>query len=202
MQVNLAGEGLLDIAVMRRLLRDAGLSPGTIYHGEGRRTGKVSLNHRLPGYCEAAKRAPWFIMRDLDHDADCAPELLNRLAAERPRGLCFRIAVREAESWLIADRERLARHLGVRPGSLPSDPDRDPDPKRTIVDAARRSTRRTIRERVPPRPAAGRPTGEGYAESLAAFIDDTWRPTEARVASDSLDRCLRHLDRFAATLRR
>lgn len=201
MLVNLAGEGFLDIVVMRRLLRDAGLSPGTIYHGEGRRTGKASLDRRLPGYCEAAKRAPWFIMRDLDQDADCAPELLDRLVAEPPRSLCLRIAVREAESWLIADRERFARHLGVRPGRLPADPDRDPDPKRTIVNAARGSSRKAIREKVPPRPTAGRSTGEGYAESLAEFIDHAWQPNEAREASDSLDRCLRCLDLFAAALR-
>jgi hypothetical protein len=121
--------------------------------------------------------------------------------------MCFRVAVREVEAWLLGDRERLARFLDVDPGWIPSDPEGSPNPKTQVVNLARRSRRREIVADMVPRRESGRSEGSAYASRLIEFISDSrhgWRPTVAARSSDSLRRCLRCLRRLvrAETLRR
>ena len=60
---------------------------------------------------------------DLDDDADCAAALCaDRLPDPAPH-LCFRVAVREMETWLLADREAAARFLSVPGSRIPQDPE-------------------------------------------------------------------------------
>lgn len=60
----------------------------------------------------------YLILTDLDQ-APCSPELIAGWI-NRPRhaNLLFRVAVKEAESWVIADREAFARRAGARSASL------------------------------------------------------------------------------------
>lgn len=68
----------------------------------------------------------------------------------------FRIAVRAAEAWILADRGRVAEWLGVPAARVPHDPDSLDDPKPTLVDLARRSRRSRMRRDLVPREASGR----------------------------------------------
>lgn len=171
-----------------------------MYFGEGRNIGKDKLNDKLRGYAAAAEHGPWFITRDLDHDDDCALRLRDKLIANVPDMLCFRIAVRQVESWLIADKHRLANHLGISAARLSANPDQDDDPKETIIAAARRSKRRQIKESIPPRPGSGRKVGVGYREILENFVEDIWQPQDAMENSDSLANTIRRLARLRITL--
>lgn len=72
-------EGDLDEAVLRRLAAEASLLIGTVYG----KNGKDDLDRRLAGYNNAARFAPWIVLRDLEHDAECAPVLRSRLPPER-----------------------------------------------------------------------------------------------------------------------
>ena len=107
--------------------------------------------------------------------------------------MCFRIAVREVEAWLLADRERIASFLGVSPARVPRDPDGLDDPKLEMVNLARHSSRRVIRKEMTPRPGSGISIGPAYSLRLIEFAskpDVGWRPEVAAGHSRSLRRCV------------
>lgn len=192
-----AVEGDVDEAVLRRLFAYAGVDAGPI-HG---RRGKQHLLSRLSGYNAAAEHSPWLVLIDLDRDASCAPEHRAALLPYPTSMLCFRIAVREVEAWLIADRERMARSLGVAIARIPEDCESLADPKQTIVDLARSSRRRAVVDALVPRPGSGRQVGPGYPGHLLEYVGDEvqgWRPDVAATRSDSLARTMRCLRELAS----
>jgi len=129
---------------------------------------------------------------DLDND-ECAPRLrADLLPAQAPR-MCFRIAVTEVESWLMADRDEIARFLGVSRALITQVPDDLADPKLSIVQTAQRSRARAIRDDLVPRPGSGRAVGPAYTSRIVEFVAQAWRPDVAANASDSLARCLNRL---------
>lgn len=187
-----AVEGDLDEAVLRRIMAHVGLALGAV-HG---RKGKPALLRSIAGYNHAAKYSPWVVLVDLDRDCDCAPTCAGRWLAEPAPQMLLRIAVRAIESWLLADHERVAELLGLSVKAIPSDPDQIENPKQRLVDLARRSRRRVIREELVPRVASGRAVGPFYTARMIEFVEDTragWRPAAAVHRSDSLARCVRRL---------
>lgn len=191
-QVTVAVEGDLDERIARRLVAEAGGDVARVY---GRR-GKEWLRQQIGGYRNASMRSPWFVLVDLD-SGECPPRLREEwgIAADM-RGMCFRVAVRAVESWLLADRDGLARLLGVARGGLPDRPDAAPDPKRALIDAARRSRRSRVRDAILPRPGARQ--GPLYTATLGRFADERWSPAAAAELSPSLASCRRRLSEFLA----
>ena len=57
----------------------------------------------------------------------------------RTRFFLFRIAVREVEAWLIADREALAGFLKIKIMHVPYKPEELVDPKRVLLELATRA---------------------------------------------------------------
>jgi hypothetical protein len=188
-----AVEGDVDEAVARRLIQHVGALPGTIY-GKG---GKAALRAKIHGYNSAARHSPWLVLVDLDRDADCPPPLRQEWLAEPARRLCFRIAVKQLEAWLLADAQTLADHLSVARSAMPGDPERLENPKVTVVNLARRSRRRDIREDMVPREGGGRPVGPAYTSRLIEYVETHWRPEVAAQRSNSLGRALACLERLA-----
>ncbi|HEY4396022.1 MAG TPA: hypothetical protein VGP64_18285 [Polyangia bacterium] len=101
---------------------------------------------------------------------------------------CFRVSVRAVEAWLLADGECLASFLSVNRRHIPSDPDVVLDPKRAIVDLAKKSSRREIREDIAPRPGTTPKVGPAYAARMIEFANRHWRPDIAAQHSRSLER--------------
>jgi len=163
-----AVEGTVDEAVVQRLIEHIGAVIGPVY---GRR-GKDHLRKSLGGYNQAARFAPWLVLMDLNSDAECAPALRAALLSVEAPMMRLRIAVREVEAWLLADRERFATFLGVAAGGLPVSPEAEPDPKHSVVVVARRSKRRALRGDIVPRPGSGRREGPGYASRMIEFVLD------------------------------
>jgi hypothetical protein len=191
-----AVEGVIDEAVLRRLILWAGAVPGPVYGKQG----KAFLRKQIVAYNLAACSAPWVVLVDLDNDADCPPPVLKAWLPQAAPCMCFRIVVREIEAWLLADRERLAQFLNVRMALIPRDPETIIDPKHTLVEIARRSRRREIREDMTPRPRSYRRVGPAYNSRMIQFVNDDqggWRPEVAAELSESLRRCLRQLERMA-----
>jgi hypothetical protein len=191
-----AVEGIVDEAVLRRLIQSVRAEAGPVYG----RNGKGRLLERLPGYNNAARFAPWLVLVDLDQDADCAPPFRTATLPLPAPKMCFRVAVREIEAWIMADRERLAQFLDVNPAWISSDPDGEPDPKARLVGLARRSKSRDISRDFVPRPGSRRIEGPAYSSRLIQFVSDRragWRPSVAARSSESLARCLRCLRRLA-----
>ncbi|MCX6617919.1 MAG: hypothetical protein NTZ98_17740 [Acidobacteria bacterium] len=192
-----AVEGPVDEALFARLLRHVGATPARVY---GKR-GKDFLRLRCTGYNRAAVHQPWVILVDLDQDYDCAPLLHRAWLPEPAGGMCFCVAVRAVESWLLADRERVASFLGLRARAIPENPETSPDPKRLVVELARQSRRRDIRLDLVPRPQSGRSVGPAYTSRLIGFISSTesgWRPEVAARSSYSLNKCLDRLSQLVA----
>ncbi len=194
-----AVEGDLDEALLRRLIDHAGLSLGVV-HG---RKGKQFLLQSINGYNNAARFAPWVALVDLDQDCDCAPPCVQQWLPNPSHNMCFRVAVRAAEAWLLADRERMARFLGIGVARMPDNPDDLDDPKRELINLARRSRRRAIHGEIVPREGSFRSVGPLYTTRMMEFIQDQiggWRAGRALRVSDSLARCIARLRRFAANV--
>jgi len=190
-----AVEGPTDEAVLRRLLEEAGVAAGSVFG----KSGKAFLRQNVQRYNRAAHHFPWIVLVDLNREAECAPALCKAWLPNPASQMCFRVAVREVESWLLADRERFARFLSVAITKIPRNPESLEDPKRAIVDLAAQSRRREIREDMTPRPGSGRRIGPAYTSRIIEFVTDRhfgWRPNVAAKSADSLHRCLRRFRRF------
>lgn len=187
--ISSAVEGLVDEEVLRRLVEYVGAFPGPV-HGKH---GKQYLRQRLDGYNQAARFSPWVVLVDLNNDAHCAPPLRQAWLPRPAARMCFRVAVRAVEAWLLADRERIAGFLRVPVARIPVDPESVNDPKRFTVDLARHSVNRDIREDMVPRPGSGRAVGPAYTSRIIEFVSDRqvgWRPAVAARSANSLRRCL------------
>lgn len=194
--VSVAIEGQSDEGAARKLLSTSGLEIGGLY---GRR-GKGDLLRRLSGFNQAAKFTPWFVAVDLDRDFECPGEAAVSWISSPADQMFFRVVVRELEAWLLADVETAARFLGVRQSLLPSAPEDLDDPKGALIQLARRSNKRSIREGLVPRPGSGSSIGPTYASDVSAFGETTWRPEIAAERAPGLARCLVRLQEFAARL--
>jgi hypothetical protein len=190
-----AVEGYLDEVVLQAMASPIGVALEPVYGKKG----KQDLRNKVSNYNRAAQFEPWIILVDLNTDAQCAPELCRSWVAEPSPLLCFRVAVRAVESWLLADRVSIAKFLGVSKSLIPGSPDSLEDPKETLVNLARRSRRTRIREDLVPSPTGGRKVGPAYNSSLIEFVIHSeigWRPLIAAEHSESLRRCMEAVRRF------
>lgn len=193
--ISAAVEGDMDQAVVQRLIQYAGAVSGPVYG----KNGKQALRRNINGYNNAARFFPWVILVDLNHEADCAPTLKQQWLVHPSQFLCFRVAVREIESWLMADQENLSKFLRLSRGRIPANPETVENPKEFMVNLARESRLRAIREDMVPRSGSGRMVGPAYSSRLIEFVTgqrDTWRPEIASQSSNSLNRCLNCLRRI------
>jgi hypothetical protein len=190
--ISAAVEGIVDEAVVRRLIASAGGWPGPVYG----KNGKPALRTRINGFNNAARHARWMVLVDLNGEQDCAPPLRESwLPAPAPL-LCFRVAVRQVEAWLMADGEALASYLGVPRSRIPGDPEGLPNAKVAMVNVARRSRRAAIRQDMVPREGSGRSVGPAYTSRLIEYAETRWRPAVAAQVSDSLRRAIACLERL------
>ena len=163
--ITAAVEGNVDEEVVRRLIEHVGGTPGPVYG----RNGKDHLRQRIANYNQAARLSPWVVLVDLDHDAECAPPLRSAWLPALSPYMCLRVAVRQVEAWLLADRERLSKFLSVSTSRIPHNPESVEQPKIALVEIARYSRRRDIREDMVPRPGSGRSVGPAYTARLIEF---------------------------------
>ncbi len=63
--IYVAGEGMVDAAVVERLFKDFHLPLGPIYQAGG----KENLRKKISGYNHAAQFFPWFVLVDLNQEA-------------------------------------------------------------------------------------------------------------------------------------
>lgn len=185
---------MVDEAVARKLITcAAGQAPFAVY---GKR-GKQWIRERITNYNSAARHAPWFVLVDLDYD-NCAPQLCSEwLPGPAPR-MCFRVAVREVEAWLLADAESLAKFLSVPAAQIPPHPETSADPKLDMVNLARRSKRRAIREDMVPRASSGRAIGNAYNSAMVEYVSRHWRPAVAAERAPSLHKARAALQRLVS----
>ena len=190
--MTVAVEGPTDEHVATRLVVHAGGQVGRVLG----RQGKPHLRAKIGGYCQAARRDPWLVLIDLDADADCPVPILDEWLPTKPQHMCFRVAVREIESWLLADADTLAAYLSVRRERVPKMPDWLDDPKDSMIALARRSRDRRIRQDMVPVTGGGGHTGRRYTARMTEYVLGTWRSDVAARRSESFRRAMACLERI------
>jgi hypothetical protein len=197
--ITLAFEDALSEALAEKVLADVGgpLRIGSRLPGQG--AGR--LRKMVGNLNAAASRAmPVLLLTDLDQ-ASCAPALIRAwLAHGKSPDLIFRVAVREAEAWVLADSERFARFLGVGENRIPADPEALADPKRTLLALVRTCKRGSLKREMLPAKGAMSPMGLGYNSLLCGFVRSEWRSSEASLRSASLRRTRLRIAELAASL--
>lgn len=179
--VKYAVEGRTDQPIAEKLLQAAGLEPERPLIAYG----KAKLNKKLPDLNRSARQLAWLVIRDLDQDDRnrCVPDLRKTLLNGQANiGMCFRLAVRSSEAWLMADSESFTDFFAVH-RRVPPDVDQLNDPKQVLTNLCRKSQNRRIREGVPPRQGSGRQVGPEYVAIMQDFVQRAWRPDRAHQRS-------------------
>ena len=195
MRVTLAIEDPLSDAVAKRLIHD--YCPGVEVTETLGNQGIGYIRRRMRDLNEIAlNQNPVLVLADLDRQGDCAPNRVTQLKgrlAIAPH-LLIRIAVLEIESWILADREGIAKWLGIANSVVPSAPESLEDPKRILVQLALRSRSRRLREGLSPSEVRGtHRAGPNYNEMTGDFVSRQWNPEAARRNAPSLDRAINRI---------
>jgi len=194
LNVNIAVEGELDEVVLKKLLGFIGMEVSYVY---GKR-GKEYLREHIQGYNQASQYGRWVILVDLNNDAQCPPPFINSWLPVRNQNLQLRIAVRAVESWLLAERDEIARFLAVSKQRIPLYPENEDKPKRILVNIARHSRNKAIRTDIVPRDGSTAIQGPGYTTRLIEFTLKCWNPERAASNAPSLRRSINSLLQWRA----
>lgn len=195
MLVNLATEDELSEAVALRLIA-ATFGDSKVGLKLGRK-GNGYLIKKLPSFRQMAKRGPLLVLTDLDRTA-CAPALISKWSGgeQFSENLLMRVAVREIEAWLLADRNGAADLLGISPNLIPVDSEQIADPKLFLLNLARKAKREVRSELIPAKGAIAS-QGLGYNRVLSSFISHNWSLENAMLGSASLSKAMLRLQELA-----
>lgn len=186
MHAFLAVEDELAEHVGRRLAQECGVA---VRHVLGRK-GNGFLRKRLESFRSLCQSAPVIVLTDLDR-IECAPSLIEDWAGAKPANppsLVFRVAVREIETWLLADFEGLAGFLKLKSKAHTNDVESLRDPKERLLQLARHSPS-AVRRGIVRVDSDGRARqGPDYNGALGQFVSEVWDPGNAATYSDSLRR--------------
>ncbi|SCX72270.1 protein of unknown function [Pseudomonas sp. NFACC32-1] len=193
----LATEDELSEKVGIRLAAEAGLEVGQCL----RRNGFGYLKSRVENFCRMAKQAPVLLITDLDKKK-CPTDLISEWLGNSPPhdNFLFRVAVREVESWLLADQIAIQKLFGLK-NSITSRPDELFDPKRTLLSLAKNAPKKVREELVAQRGAVAS-QGVGYNALLGNWVTETWQPERAAEHSPSLYRTRIRLRELSERLRK
>ncbi len=152
-------EGNLDEAVGRRIVRHCGLEVSVVYGKKG----SAYVKGKIRGFNMSARGMPMLTLVDLmDTGLSCPPAVLDAWLPRREPGMLFRVVVREVESWLLADRPNLARFLRIAADKVPLVPEEEIDPKRRLVNLARKSRSAEKRRLLVPTKGSSAAEGPAY----------------------------------------
>jgi len=188
-------EDALSEAVMRKIIATAGehleIDRPIVTRGSG------NMRRDIQRFREGSRAIPHIVVADLDRIA-CAPALREQWNLTKvPDTMLFSVAVREVEAWLLADREGISALLGIASHRVVQNPELEDDPKRTLVNLARRCRARKLREELVPVQGSVNQVGPVFNDRMAQFVVDVWSVERARLASPSLERTLVRIQDFA-----
>jgi hypothetical protein len=126
-----------------------------------------------------------------DADRDCPVTIRSTLEHQQCHRIEIRLAVREADAWLLGD-PGIADYLKAPRSKLPRAPESLADPKEELIRFASRSKAPNIcREMKRKFPSQSQPPG--YNRIIPAFVREHWDPFVAADRCDSLRRCVNRL---------
>lgn len=165
------------------------------------RGGKILQD--LNKYNILAQSNPVVLLTDLDNH-QCPIDLIGRITNKAENFFC-RVAVDEAESWLMADSKSFAKYLGVPLSVIPKPLNKRPrrndqdielqfpyKPSMYLIrEIANRSSKDTIKKGLAS--PDGFSKGPLYNSIIVPFIFEIWNPIEASCNSYSLRRTIERL---------
>ncbi|MEG4534787.1 hypothetical protein QUB06_30280 [Microcoleus sp. D2_18a_D3] len=190
-------EDALSEAVLKQMLKQSQrpFSVGQCLNQRG--YGKIKKI--ISGLNYAAKGMPYLVLTDLDN-AECPLVIISEwLTQPKHPNLLFRIAVKEVEAWLLAHREGFAQFLGISVDLIPGDADRIPDPKQLLINLAKKSKKRNLREAIVPDRNSTAKIGKDYNGQLIHFVNQSWQVASAQTNSPSLKRAMNAIVNFQPT---
>ena len=189
-QILIVGEDPLTCALGERLVAE--LLPGWYMTLSPINTkGITKLVPELPRFVRQAEHQP--VLCIADTDGKCAKVLLSKwLPTALPENFSLRLAVSEAESWLLADSKALANYLEIAEKHVSKAPDEEADPKRHMLTLARKSKKRDIRLEVVSQTDVSK-QGSGYNPHLCQFVKAHWSAQRAADNSPSLARAIHRI---------
>lgn len=195
--INLVFEDVLSEAVLKEMLKQSQrpFLVGSCFNQRG--YGKIKKI--ISGLNHAANGMPYLVLTDLDN-AECPLVIISEwLTQPKHPNLLFRIAVKEVEAWLLAHREAFAEFLGISVSLIPSNVDEIPDPKQLLINLARKSKKRNLRDAIVPERNSTAKIGKDYNGQLIQFVQNNWQVEAAQVNSRSLQRAMNALINFQPT---
>lgn len=201
-------EDALSCAVMRRLFRyrnDTVNDDLRMVFNSGfpeNKRGCGNLKSLIPKISAMAENAGLrtFVLTDLDQ-TECAPELIRNwfefddVSLKVPDNLLFRIAEREVEAWLLADRAGLSGFLEIAATNFSPAPDALPDPKQHLLNVIRSKGRKRYHKEM--LPLGNAHVGSEYNSKLCEFVETHWNLDMARNYSGSLEKAITALNLIA-----
>jgi hypothetical protein len=162
------------------------------------KNGNGNLRKGLHSLVEASKTYPVVMLTDLDHLA-CAPMLVANWTNGKvlPDRLKLRVAVREVEAWLLADRKGMSEFLKTSIAKISSRPEQIADPKRYLLQLAKSGPRKIKEDLLPSRGSIAI-QGFGYNECLCKFVANDWSPERASGSSPSLKKAIERIQELGA----
>lgn len=191
--INLVVEDELSETVVRKIFSESQqkFEVGVVYS----RGGYGYIKQKIDGFNRAAKGIPYAVIVDLEDE--CPPsQIMHWLNHPIHANLIFRIAIKEIESWIMADRRGFASYVNVSIDHIPIQTDSVQDPKQFLIDLTRQSRRSAIREAIVPKRNSTAKVGPYYNSQLSDFVQHNWNMIEAINHSDSLARAVRAINRF------
>lgn len=184
MEIDLLVEGVTDEIVLRQALGALGHNVGVVY---GKR-GIAYLRNRASGIAVRGGFGYRVVIVADSMDfagSPCPGASSESLVTSPPAGTLVRLAVREIESWILGSRGELARFLRVPVGRIPMLSDEIGDPKQALVNLARLSATKRLREMMVPREHVSSVVGTGYVDAVSEFMNSRWNIDSASASSRS-----------------
>lgn len=192
--ISIVVEDVLSEAILRRIMKQY-RNHFSIHVCLGK-SGAGYIKKKIGGFNLAAKHSPFLILTDLDQ-YQCAPDLIRQwIQFPKHSNLIFQIAIREVEAWLLADRSNFSQFLGIRIEKIPFEVETIPNPKEFVVNLAKKSRLRKIREALVPVPKSTAKVGPDYNGTLIQFINNLWNFDAAKIHAPSLNRMTDRLAKF------
>jgi hypothetical protein len=149
------------------------------------------IKNNINVYNKASSGTTYLVLIDLDSESCPVKIVQDWLDDAKGENLLFRVAVREIESWIVADVQNFSKFLHLREKKLRKDVDEITDPKRYIFNLVSGSIIRQL-SGVCPRGTAR--IGDDYNEKLSKFVKSSWNPQLAMANSSSLKKTINRLD--------
>ena len=171
--IGIATEDILSEAVVEKVICE--LQHDFTIAFKRRKRGFGYLKSNMQKFNETAAQYPVIVVTDLDSKI-CPVDLISDwITFPKNPNLIFRVAVRETESWLLADTEGICSFLNISPSLCPQSPDDLHDPKQELLKLVRRSKNRDIKNDILPSPkGTTSPVGLGYNVRMLDFVKNYW----------------------------